>query len=849
MSEMKKILIFTIFCILCTTGAGATVRDGTNPSRKGTNGRNSVTSQRVISTKNTGRGVSSRTTILNSSQRNTKTANTDTSTRDTTTSVVQAHNRTPVTKATQRSDLPNARVIARASDTPTLSESDTPAATSAETSVTSETRTGAQYEKCKSAYFTCMDQFCQLKNDTYRRCSCSSRIYKLSDAMDTLQQAGEQLTTFTENLDTVGMTAAQVTAMRQASEGESALTADTSASKALLQAIMNSIRGESTSVGGKYTDLNSVNLSFDTTNAFGITDSGQTIATYNGQNLYSAVYPSCRQAVKGDCNDASLQRAINAYLMAIEQDCNTVQTAIENKQKQVKSAIREGSAMLDLARVENRQKHNSSDLTTCINDIENSILSEEVCGENYHKCLDNGEYIDIDTGKPITGVEQFYKLAEMLNFSSDVDAAHQKLSKNINNRSFVNSFENRTKKFAANALDKCVEIADEAWSEYLDRAMLAIYYAQQSKVDEIKQECFNFISQCYNDVGTGLSAAIQDLSSDGTIVLQPDLVTLTSQMCQDYIKSCDNMFDNNIIAEYVSNQKDTDTKSACRAVAKQCFDKFGGSGFQNFYYPYSGIFSNDDALDWFTLYDQTTGTQTLKSECAKQLAQIDSCKSTLESVFGGFDKYNKAEDKASIPCEYCGNYIYGTKKGTDETLYNRHPRSTGVATEIYHQIVDILSTQCMNMQGKFVEIQNLPSNVYNSDIICQISEYINNSTYANLIESYYYYYDDGNKKILEASNNVCPKDYALSVSTKSWGACLCWENGARHSNNGTLTKCTAPLNNNSEQNQTTLNYNAILDQYCPGAIDSNTAKCDGATNVPEGINKNTSNSSTSDQTQ
>ena len=54
--------------------------------------------------------------------------------------------------------------------------------------------------------------------------------------------------------------------------------------------------------------------------------------SFRRQNLYSAVYPQCRAAVRADCNDASLQRAITAYLMAVEQDCNTVQTAIENKQ-------------------------------------------------------------------------------------------------------------------------------------------------------------------------------------------------------------------------------------------------------------------------------------------------------------------------------------------------------------------------------------------------------------------------------------------------------------------------------------------------------------------------------------
>ena len=65
-----------------------------------------------------------------------------------------------------------------------------------------------------------MDQFCSLKNDDYRRCSCNDRVFKLIEKRETLQQAGEQLTVFTENLDVVGMTAAQATAMRTESEGE-----------------------------------------------------------------------------------------------------------------------------------------------------------------------------------------------------------------------------------------------------------------------------------------------------------------------------------------------------------------------------------------------------------------------------------------------------------------------------------------------------------------------------------------------------------------------------------------------------------------------------------------------------
>lgn len=773
------------------------------------------------------RNVSSRTsTTSNSSQTarysSTVTARPSFNQGSTTTLPQKTISRTGVTARTATAPVSKSNVVSRA------------ATTTSTASITTETRTGAEYERCKNAYFTCMDQFCKLKSDDYRRCSCSNRVNDLAQQRKTLQDAGTQITAFNENLDVVGMTAEQATAMRTESEGEAALSSDASASKALLEAIMNSIRGKDAFVGGKYTDLNSINLAFDTANAFGTFDAGQAIAAYNGQELYSAVYPQCREAVAADCNDASLQRAITAYLMAIEQDCNTVQTAIESKQREMKSAVRESSAMLDLARVENRKNHNSSDFTTCLNAVEAAILSEEVCGAGYKKCLDNGEFIDVSTGKPIAGVERFYELEQLLTFADGVEAADQKLSKISSNKTFVKNFENRVKKFAEPALDKCTEQADEVWAEYLDKALLDIFYAQKSKVAEIKQGCFDFISSCYENTDASLTAAMKELMGDPSIVLQPDKITLTGDLCKDYINSCNLMFDNNIIEDYVNNRQETDVLSACRAAAKQCLDKFGGTNYENFYYPYSGLFNTGSALNWFTLYEYTLSedgdliktSEEPVSECAKQLQDIPSCSSSdiLEKAFGGFDVItaSKVAGEASTIYyldpngEYNGSALGKNKKygvlntelsdpsATVKGVYvlnHRTPRPTGVATETYNQIVDILSTQCENVQGRFVEIQFIKEGLYLEENLCT-SNFDGSLEYGggdgfnpNLVEIY----GIGN------GEDMCPRDYDLNVDTQSWGACLCWENGGRRSKWGKSAKCVSGLPVTKEDAQ---------DRYC-----------------------------------
>lgn len=811
---MRRIGIILVFCALWAmdgTAASRTTANNTPTIRTGTQ------TQRVRTQTTTSRSA-------------TRAGTTTPQVRSTTRSA---------TKTTSQQN--NSRSVSgRSTNTPTRS-----ARTGIVARAATDTRTGTEYEQCKTTYFACMDQFCQLKNDDYRRCSCSNRITSLQTARDNLVQAGEQLTAFNENLDIVGKTAAQATAMNTASDGELALARDKSASQALLNAIMNSIRGTDSRVeNNTLSDLNSIDLSFDTANSFGTANVGQTIASYNGQALYSAVYPQCRTAVKSVCNDASLQRAINAYLMAIEQDCNTVQTAITNKQKETHAAIRESSAMLDMARAENHQAHNSDNIATCLANVETAILSDEVCGTNYHKCLDNGEYIDVSTGQPIAGVIDFYKLGTMLSFNSGRGNADQKLAQNPNNKTFVTNFEKRVKQFAAPALDKCYDDADTVWADYLNKALLDIYYAQQSKVEEIKQGCFDFVSACYMNGSTAMTNAMQGLVAAQTTTLNPNVLKLNQSLCADYIASCNNMFDGNIVQDYITNRHDTDSLTACRAVVKQCFDNYGGLNYENFYNPSSGLFAEGAAPDWFSLYDcnQMTCPTTnsvvpenpvYKSECAKQLATIEACNTPqmIQDAFGGFDYYSNGT-----------SYTKYASYNSINQKQNRLLRPSGIATEIYNQIIDILQTGCANLDGSFMNVQNLAlsQNDYSSESFCTATfeasdrysylytDYSIGKTLNTVIRTFNTIMisagstgssgtsvSGGNGTTISLNpgdngvagivpniikwgsventkhENMCPRDYNTTVDVQSWGACLCWENGGRRSNNGTSTRCVA----------------------------------------------------------
>ncbi|MDO5012862.1 MAG: hypothetical protein Q4E56_05100, partial [Pseudomonadota bacterium] len=124
----------------------------------------------------------------------------------------------------------------------------------------------------------------------------------------------------------------------------------------------------------------------------------------------------------------------------------------------------------------------------------------------------------------------------------------------------------------------------------------------------------------------------------------------------------------------------------------------------------------------------------------------------------------------------------GTSLKNKYPLYHHQPRTTGVATEMYNQIADILTTQCTNLQGRFVELQFIKDGAYDETNVC-LATFTGYSAYDTLRQSYG----------IAETENMCPRDYGLAVDIQSWGACQCWENGGRRSKWGTSAKCAPVL--------------------------------------------------------
>ena len=143
----------------------------------------------------------------------------------------------------------------------------------------------------------------------------------------------------------------------------------------------------------------------------------------------------------------------------------------------------------------------------------------------------------------------------------------------------------------------------------------------------------------------------------------------------------------------------------------------------------------------------------------------------------------------------------GLQKSYNATIadaIDRHLRPTGVATEVYNKIVNILTTQCEQVHGGFVPAQYAEYYGYNPANFCQIgTENTSNYFYKqhpssscqsvgatgkpeNTLNAFYHF---------KPNENMCPAGYMDKIDIQSWGICSCWENGRYRSKNGTIATC------------------------------------------------------------
>ncbi|MBQ7244851.1 MAG: hypothetical protein IJS34_00565 [Alphaproteobacteria bacterium] len=439
----------------------------------------------------------------------------------TTTSARVAKNTTPARSAAVPTSASRARATAVFSDTSLL---------------------GENYNNCRQAYNTCMDQFCAGANETYRRCFCSDGFRTLRDKEEALDAATTMLSQFeSNNLNAVDKTAEEVNAMYSATAGEMAIKKDTSASAALLNDIGDLLSGKKKPETNKsQTSLSALDFSVDlgdiwadnsATSIFGGGES-KDLASMEGTELYNNAHNQCMQLIGNTCEAGAVKNmAKSAYSILITQDCNAYQKKLDTKTEQVKSTVRTAEKYLREARLEEYRAHNSADVNECLDKVETAILAPTACGTDFVKCLDySGVYINSSTGEAIYS-PRLFKLNELIvldGTSADV------LSQNPEFNNFLDS----KRVYAKTALDSCRDYADTVWTEFKRNALIKISQAQDEKIEEVKMSCVSTMKECY-DTQSGALKSFDDTTAQASGALA---ARASHDMCSDKVLACATLY-------------------------------------------------------------------------------------------------------------------------------------------------------------------------------------------------------------------------------------------------------------------------------------------------------------------
>ena len=493
-NRMKKICLVLLGIVLCNTNVDV-----------------------LAATRNQNAQASTRQTQKTKTERTSGT----TSSRSTTNNVVQRKTTARTASNKVVTGRTNTQTKTRSAKTVNVSRA----------AATVKTRTfDTNYNSCRDAYFTCMDQFCATQNETYRRCVCSSKLKSIQDQERLLSQTSDSLKDFEDlNIDMISKSSKEVKAMLSATEGESAIKKDTSNSADTLKnisGVLSESKNKALSTQGKLDIAGDIKQIWSTTNLIG----GADIANLTGEKLFNAVHAQCSELVEDSCKGTDFKMVASAYGMYVENDCALLENNLKNKINAANSAIRQTRQKMQDARYENYNAHNSATINECISNVRKDILANTACGKDYIHCLDfSGKYLNITTGEPIYSSE-FYQIENQISLSGDV-------LKNSKNASFVSAL-NKKRSFAEKNLNVCQDDADEVWNEFLRQALVEIYQNQQQRVKTVKEECLQVVNECY----LKQSSQLKELTNNSSKINAGQTLELSEEMCSDKLDTCSNLY-------------------------------------------------------------------------------------------------------------------------------------------------------------------------------------------------------------------------------------------------------------------------------------------------------------------
>ena len=423
----------------------------------------------------------------------------------------------------------------------------TPTAESIATAKDMLEKTADLNNTCQQQYNECMDQFCAVIDANQKRCSCSENLSRYAKVQQAVEDANAELNDVAQNIRYLGLSADEIRAIMNETEAELELSKskDTSKTRSMLEDIADMIKDPSskTSASSWLTNTDSIfdmdfDFSSESSDLFGLdlfSSNTNDISSKRGKDLYREAVKRCKP-VLNQCKDAGATESqiSGNYDLEISKDCIAYEQGLEKLNQTLLSNVRSANLMLQKGRLAVLQNKNQYDIRECIGALENCMLDEMVCGEDYIKCLDpTKNYIDengnVVLGRNITNITGFMEdpngdaTAGYSNTKITADFVQNSIGDttcaNSDGACIVNYLMSKigTGQSAKDGglcravLDKCQDYTYESNGKtstykpyndvvvnYIQRALVNIHAAQSRVISDYASTCMSDISDCYN---------------------------------------------------------------------------------------------------------------------------------------------------------------------------------------------------------------------------------------------------------------------------------------------------------------------------------------------------------------
>ncbi|MBR4891741.1 MAG: hypothetical protein IKZ34_00975 [Alphaproteobacteria bacterium] len=282
---------------------------------------------------------------------------------------------------------------------------------------------------CKAQYTSCMDNFCNVLDDNYGRCSCSRNIKNYEATENALKKATDALQDVTQQIQYIGLSADDIETLFKQTEAELAMQdiSDNTKLKNSLDSIKNSIVDIKTTTAASTEtslgfDLSSMMLDNSFTQLINNNSSNtNSISNQRGEQLYKTAAARCKTSVLNKCQSQGVDISVitNAYDLEIDKECLIYERSLTTSNENMTNTVRNAKVILQKARLMVAQQKNSYDLRGCVNALDSCMQDDFVCGTDYENCLDpSGKYIV--NGSIVIGSTPGYPIDEK---TSDVSPA------------------------------------------------------------------------------------------------------------------------------------------------------------------------------------------------------------------------------------------------------------------------------------------------------------------------------------------------------------------------------------------------------------------------------------------